>query len=215
MEILFATDGLPPATAAGELLRRLADPESSERHDPVFGGRGGGGDRRLGRPGVGGRWGGHARRGDRHACAPDDRRCRREHREGDRRSGLRSRCPGCWEPSLARSARVRQRQHTDAARVSRARSPGPPDTGPRTRATPRARRRGRVTVGRERVAHAGQPSRSRTASTSRFGPSSIRPSWGSRRIRARTSPPSTSRNSSRPRRPPPRDIWARRSTEHV
>jgi nucleotide-binding universal stress UspA family protein len=26
MEILFATDGLPPATAAGELLRRLADP---------------------------------------------------------------------------------------------------------------------------------------------------------------------------------------------
>src|SRR5512132_1323915 len=26
MEILYATDGLPPATAAGELLRRLADP---------------------------------------------------------------------------------------------------------------------------------------------------------------------------------------------
>ncbi len=26
MEILFATDGLPPATAAGELLRRLTDP---------------------------------------------------------------------------------------------------------------------------------------------------------------------------------------------
>ena len=29
--------------------------------------------------------------GDRHARAPDDRRSRREHREGDRRSGLRSR----------------------------------------------------------------------------------------------------------------------------
>lgn len=27
MEILYATDGLPPATAAGELLRRLADPD--------------------------------------------------------------------------------------------------------------------------------------------------------------------------------------------
>ena len=178
MEILFATDGLPPARAAGELLRRLADPEPGERHDPVF--------QELAEAAVddsvvrGLEDAGTAFRGA--GIATHVLRMTGDPVGSIEKAlagqGLRTRCPGCWEPSLARSARVRQCQHPDAARVSGARAPGPPDTGPRhmsdstcsSARTGHRRPRPRWTRWR--------PSLSRTASTFRFGPSCHTPELG-------------------------------------
>ena len=155
MEILFATDGLPPARAAGELLRRLTDPsrvnvtilfseEVAEAgvDDSVV--------RGLEDTGAAMRGAGIATHVLRMTGDP----------VGSIEKAIAGQDFGLvvlgagnhhWLGRLAFGSV----STADAARVSRARSPGPPDTGPRTRATPRARRRGRVTVGRDRDGHGG------------------------------------------------------------